>query len=86
MKGKIMVAALTGGIIWGATVFLVTLINYYVYKGYGVALLNVVASIYPGFTVSLVGSVVGLVYGFVDMFVGVYIIVWVYKLVEKYVK
>jgi hypothetical protein len=84
MKGKVMQAALTGGIVWGLTVFLTTLAN--LYWGYGTAFLKVWESIYPGFNVSLMGSVIGLVYGFLDMFVGIYIIVWVYNLVGKYVK
>ena len=77
-------AALTGGIVWGATVFLTTLTS--LYFGYGKVFLDWVASIYPGYSVTLVGSVVGLVYGFLDMFVGIYIIAWVYKQVGKYVK
>ncbi len=79
-----MHVALTGGIVWGATLFLATLLN--LYYGYGKAFLDVWVSIYPGFSVSLLGSVVGRIYGFLDMFVGFYIIVWVYKQVTKYVK
>lgn len=77
-------AAVAGGIIWGAVLFLTTLAN--IYFGYGTAFLNVWTSIYPGFSLSLVGSVVGFVYGFLDMFVGIYIIVWVYKQTGKYLK
>lgn len=84
MKSKTMRAALTGGIIWGLTVFLTTLVN--LYTGYGTVFLNWVASIYPGYQISLVGSVVGLVYGFLDMFVGVYIIVWVYNWLGRFAK
>ncbi len=69
--------ALTSGIVWGATLFLTTLVS--MRTRYARAFLNGVASIYPGYTVSLRGSVVGLVYGFLDAFFGVYIIAWVYS-------
>ena len=81
---KVMRVAVAGGIVWGATIFLTTLLN--LYLGYGTVFLNWVASIYPGYSISLVGSVIGLVYGFLDVFVGVYIITWVYKQVGKLVK
>lgn len=51
----------------------------YVYFGYGKAFLEMVASIYPGYTLTLGGSVVGLVYGFLDASIGIYIIGWVYR-------
>ena len=68
--------ALTGGIIWGAIMFLTTLAS--VYWGYGTDFLKVWQSIYPGFRTSFAGSFVGLIYGFLDMYVGIYFIYWVY--------
>ena len=47
--------ALTGGIVWGATLFLTTLMS--VYWGQGTDFLK-------GYIISLGGSLVGLVYGF----------------------
>lgn len=79
---KVKRLALTFGIVWGATLFLTTLLN--LYTGYGADFLNIWVGIYPGFTVTLLGSVVGFVYGFLDMFVGVYIVVWVYRQLGKY--
>lgn len=70
-------AALTGGIVWGACVFLSTLAA--IYFGYGIAFLQFVASIYPGYTISFVGSFVGGIYGFFDVFIAIYIIDWVYR-------
>jgi len=80
MSAHVRRAALTGGIVWGATVFLSTLAN--IYFGYGTVFLNWVASIYPGYSLTLAGSVIGLVYGFLDVFVGVYIVTWVYGKVK----
>lgn len=74
-------AALTAGIIWGVAVFLSTLAG--VYFSYGLAFLNGLASIYPGFNISVSGSIIGLIYGFLDAFIGVYIIAWVYQRIAK---
>ena len=77
MSKNVQRAALTGGILWGVGMFIITLAN--VFFGYGAELLEVIASVYPGYTLTLAGSVVGLIYGFIDAFVGIYIIAWVYK-------
>lgn len=81
MSKNIKKAALTGGIIWGATLFFTTILS--VYTGYGKAFLDVWTSIYPGFNISLGGSILGLIYGFLDMFIGIYIIAWVYRQIAK---
>ena len=73
--------AVTAGVIWGATMFLTTLLS--VYTGYAEAFLRAMGSIYPGYEISLTGSLVGGIYGFLDAFVGVYIIAWVYKKLAK---
>lgn len=71
---------MTGGIVWGATMFLTTLAS--VYFDYGTDFLRVWMSIYPGYTISTTGAIFGLVYGFLDVFIGVYIINWVWKMVK----
>jgi hypothetical protein len=81
MKWDTKRAALTGGIVWGAALFLVTLVS--ISTGYAHSFLQGIASVYPGYSVSMTGSVVGLIYGFLDFFVGVYITVWVYKQLGK---
>jgi hypothetical protein len=78
MKNNVQKAALTGGIVWGATMFLTTLASIYA-GGYGKGLLDIMSSIYPGYNISVGGSIIGFVYGFFDVFVGIYIIAWVYK-------
>ena len=72
---------LAGGIIWGLGLLVLTLIS--VGTGYGVVFLNLIVSIYPGYTISLVGSIVGLVYGFLDAFIGLFIFAWLYNWLEK---
>ena len=81
VKWEIKQFALTGGIIWSTIMFLTTLAS--VTFGYATAFLNVIASIYPGYSISLVGSVIGLIYGFFDVFIGVYLFVWIYKKLGK---
>lgn len=73
-------AALTGGIVWGACIFLSTLAA--IYFGYGIAFLEWVGSIYPGYSISLVGSIVGAIYGFFDVFIAIYIISWLYSKIK----
>ena len=81
MKWDIKKVAFTGGVLWSAILFFTTLAS--VSFGYGTAFLNGIASIYPGYSISLIGSVVGLIYGFFDVFIGVYLFVWVYKKIGK---
>jgi hypothetical protein len=76
-----MAFGLAGGILWGACMLLTTLVS--AANGYGAGLLNAMASIYPGYAVTYVGSLVGMVYGFVDAFVGCYLFAWLYNMFEK---
>jgi len=74
-------AALTGGIIWSATVFLCTWASIG-FGGYAGVFLNWVGSIYPGYSITPMGSLIGAVYGFFDMYVAMYVIDWVYRRVK----
>lgn len=82
MKWNTTRVALTGGIIWAAAIFVTTLVSVFT-GGYGKSFLDDIASIYPGYSISLVGSIVGLIYGFLDVFVGIYIFMWVYKRISR---
>jgi len=73
--------ALAGGILWGAAMLILTLIS--VATGYGDAFLTLIATVYPGYSISVVGSILGLVYGFIDAFIGLYIFAWLYNWLEK---
>ena len=83
MKLNALKFGLAAGIFWAIALFAFTLIA--ATTGYGTAWLqSVIATIYPGYTVSPVGSVLGLVYGFVDGFAGCFIFAWLYnRLVVK---
>jgi len=69
--------ALAGGILWGAMMFLCTLLA--IYTGYSTAFLELMRSIYPGYTICPMGLITGTLYGFFDAFVGLYIFAWLYN-------
>lgn len=81
MGRKTFKYALTGGIAWGMCMFITTLLA--VYTGYGKAFLEVIKSMYPGYSLTIRGSITGLLYGFLDVFIGVYIVTWLYKKIHK---
>ncbi|MCF7861310.1 bacteriophage holin [Candidatus Woesearchaeota archaeon] len=72
---------LAGGLIAGVTLFIMTLFS--ISTGYAQAFLEIVMSIYPGYSISAFGSLVGLVYGFIDGFIGLYLLAMIYNIFEK---
>ena len=80
MKINIKALSLTVAIVWGGSILLVGLGNLMA-NTYGVAFLEVVASIYPGYQAasSLGDVIVGTLYGLVDGFIGGLLIGWVYN-------
>ncbi len=75
---------LTGGIFWGACLFIWTLVS--VSTGYSGEILRLLATVYVGYSVTAVGSLIGLVYGFVDGFIGLFIFAWLYNWMSKKIK
>jgi hypothetical protein len=69
---------LAAGVIGGVGTFLTTL--FAIATGYAHEYLLSLASIYPGYDVSVNGSVLGLVYGFLGGFIGLFLLGWVYNL------
>jgi len=65
MKLNVTAFAVAGGILWGASICILT---WLALLGYGnVDAETIAKSYYIGFTVTPVGSVVGAIYGFFDM-------------------
>lgn len=62
---------------WGVSMFVGTLLA--VQFGYGFAFFETWGSLYPGYTVTLVGSLLGLAYGLIDGFIMGYVIAWLYN-------
>ena len=81
MRLSIKAMAGTSGIFWGACVLLVGIANN-IWPSYGLALLQLCASIYPGYHPGTgVGSVVtGAIYALVDGLVGGTVFGWLYNL------
>lgn len=68
---------LAGGIL-GALIMLVwTLIA--ANTGYGAEILELIATVYIGYSVTNVGAFIGAVYCFIDSFVGLYLLAWLYN-------
>lgn len=68
---------LAGGILWGFCMFICTVLA--LFTGYATQFLHIMASIYPGYTISWIGSFIGLLYGFADGFTGLYVLAWLYN-------
>lgn len=82
MKLKPVALGIALGIVWGGSLFITTWISYY--TGYGRLFLEVLAqSIYPGYTITPLGSLLGLIYGFLDGFISGAIIGWIYNKIIK---
>lgn len=80
MKLSVKGFALTAGILWGLSVFLLTLMSLWYGRGGHLGLLSLV---YIGYTVSYVGSLVGLAYGFVDGMITGALFAWLYNRFAK---
>ncbi len=81
MKLNVKAFALACGLLWGASLFLLT---WWVilWEGFTHDLL-VIGHIYRGYNVSAVGSVIGLGYAFVDGYIGGLILAWLYNMFTK---
>jgi hypothetical protein len=84
MKLDIKGMAVTLGLVWGAAVLLVGIANL-IWPNYGQAFLQIVASIYPGYTAGAsVGQLIlGTLYGLVDGAIGGAVIAWLYNLFAR---
>jgi hypothetical protein len=82
MKLKPFALGIALGTVWGGSLFITTWISYY--TGYGVLFLETLAqSIYPGYSITPLGSFLGLFYGFVDGLISATLIGWIYNKIIK---
>jgi hypothetical protein len=78
MKLRPLALGVSLGIVWGSALFITTWLCYS--TGYGKLLLDVLAtSIYPGYSVSPLGSVLGFFYGFIDLTIMGTLVGWLYN-------
>jgi len=73
--------ALAAGILWAIAMFVFTWIA--VGTGYLGDFLNIIAGVYPGYSVTAGGSFLGLVYGFIDGYVGCWLFAALYNKLLK---
>jgi len=71
---------LAGGIIWGFSLLLMTWLS--IWTDYGSLFLSIVNDVYPGYSISFLGSLVGLFWGFLDAFLFFYFLGWLYNFFE----
>ena len=77
MKLNVKAFALAGGILWGASMFILTWLGIW---GYGSAeAAEIARSYYLGYAVTPIGSLIGAVYGFFDAGIGCAIFVLLYN-------
>ena len=69
---------LAAGLFSGVALFVLTLFS--LSTGYAANFLTLVASLFPGFEVSVSGSLLGLLYGFLNAFVCFFVVAWTYNL------
>ena len=81
MKLSLKGLAIAGAVVWGGGILVVGLANL-IWEGYGVAFLELVASIYPGYDVEGdIGQViVGTLYGFLDGAIGGLVFGFIYNM------
>ncbi len=80
MKLSVKALAVTAAILWGGCILLTGILNL-IWSGYGVAFLDMVRSIYPGYagTAGFGGVIVGTLYGAIDGAVCGAIFAWLYN-------
>ena len=77
MKLNIKAFALACGTIWGLGLFGLT---WWIIALEGITNeVTMIGRLYPGYTISPLGSLLGLLYGFVDAFIGGAILAWLYN-------
>ncbi len=68
------------GVFWAICVFVAGI---FAMSGWGVALVTALASLYIGYSASILGAFIGAVWAFIDGFVAGFIIAWIYNRVAE---
>lgn len=68
------------GILWAIYVFSIGITAMF---GWGNALVTVLASLYIGYSASIVGAIIGAIWAFVDGLVAGVIVAWLYNMMAK---
>jgi hypothetical protein len=68
------------GVLWAIYIFFAGIAAMF---GWGVALVETLASFYIGYGASIAGAIVGAIWAFVDGFVAGVVIAWIYNMVAR---
>ena len=84
MRFNVIALSATAGLIWGGAILVVGAANL-IWPPYGIAFLDLMASVYPGYEPGPgTGSVItGTLYGLVDGAVGGAVFGWLYNLLSR---
>ncbi len=73
--------ALSGGVVWGLTLFGTTLLS--AATGFGKSMMGVYGSIHPGYSITYAGAFIGLAYAFACAAVGLFVFAKLYNYLEN---
>jgi len=81
MKLSVKALTISAGLLWGGAILCVGIANM-IWPGYGIAFLDMVASVYPGYVHdgSIASIITGTLYGLVDGGVAGALLAWLYNL------
>ena len=84
MKLSVKGLALASAVLWGAALFLTGILNL-IFPKYGVAMLDLMRSIYPGYAAmsGFLGVIVGTLYALVDGAICGALLAWLYNTFTK---
>lgn len=83
MKLSVKALGLAGGIMWGVSLFLWTLLLSLTTVTWGTDMLSLMVGFYPYYSISVAGAFAGLVLGFIDGFLCGAILAWLYNVMPK---
>ena len=82
MKLDVKAMGLSLGILWGGSLMVMGLVAI-VAPGYADNFVMAIASKYPGYAPTVIGSLIGFVCGFIDAGIGGIILAWLYNKFSK---
>ena len=81
MKLNVKAFALTGGLLWGISLFFLT---WWIIAFDGATgEITFIGRLYRGYYISPIGSIIGLIWGFVDGLLGGAIFAWLYNFIAE---
>jgi len=80
-KLNVKAYGLACGILWGAAMLIIGLVN--TFSNWGAGIEELMATVYIGYSSTILGSIIGGIWGFVDAGVGGAMLAWMYNKFQK---